>query len=691
MFYKSITLKNFKGVREAHIDLSNNRIVTLVGLNESGKTTILEGTTLFYNLCRGKTLYSKDLKEMRPKGIDFTGSIEIKCELFFEEQDYRKLNRKISASSRRSNLEYPEIFSYSYKFNYDLHDYIDSSHTARFEARSKSAKSKLFVSNNDLWQELVAYIKSSLIPDILFYEDFIFQIPDEIPFSFLQTVENEDGIEVKLRDNDEKFNVYRFVLDDILKSVSDKFESFEKNVVDIWHTDRDTAIQRMNIMEKRLDDVITTTWKDLFESSHENQKPKRLNFKEIKINYDTDDYEFKVSFKVKSDTGKEFSINERSKGFKWFFSFLIFTEFRKNRAPNILFLLDEPASNLHSSAQLKILNAIEQLSDRSMIIYSTHSHHLINPKWLSGAYVVLNEAISAANLEGALTETDAKITVEKYYRFVNKSDIENESIFFQPILDSLDYKRSSLDLPPIVTICEGKNDWYTFKYISEVLFEDHYKFYFYPGKGRDANDPIIRLYLSWGAEFILILLSGKGEREAELCEQVIMNSGLEYTIVRASWFNQNFSESFFLDPILAGHVALPKADAKVPYVDTDDIADVVVKALMEDQHNGQVYQLTGPRCLTFEEVIKEISMATGREIQFTPITLSAYEGMLKEAGVHEDYIWLVGYLFNEVLGTPGNDEVYHDIEKVLGRKPKDFTEYVQETVATGVWNATIEA
>ena len=108
----------------------------------------------------------------------------------------------------------------------------------------------------------------------------------------------------------------------------------------------------------------------------------------------------------------------------------------------------------------------------------------------------------------------------------------------------------------------------------------------------------------------LVLLSGKGEREAELCEQVVIHSGLDYTIVRASWFNQNFSESFFLEPIIKGFVALPQAEAKVPYVDTDDIADVAVTTLLNDEHNGKIYQLTGPRLLTFREVIQEISEAT---------------------------------------------------------------------------------
>jgi len=184
----------------------------------------------------------------------------------------------------------------------------------------------------------------------------------------------------------------------------------------------------------------------------------------------------------------------------------------------------------------------------------------------------------------------------------------------------------------------------------------------------------------------LVLLSGKGEREAELCEQVVIHSGLDYTIVRASWFNQNFSESFFLEPIIEGFVALPQAEAKVPYVDTDDIADVAVEALLHDRHNGEIYQLTGPRVLTFKEAINEIAHASERNISFTPIALPAYTNVMKQQGVPSEVVWLIEYLFSEVLGNPSNAEITNDIEKVLGRKPKDFNQYVQETAATGVWN-----
>ncbi|SHG43962.1 SDR family oxidoreductase [Flagellimonas flava] len=188
----------------------------------------------------------------------------------------------------------------------------------------------------------------------------------------------------------------------------------------------------------------------------------------------------------------------------------------------------------------------------------------------------------------------------------------------------------------------------------------------------------------------VVLLSGKGETEAEKCEQVVINSGLAHTIVRASWFNQNFSESFFLEPIQHGFVALPHADVEVPYVDADDIAAVAVEALLHEKHNGEIYELTGPRLLTFREVIHEIAEETGREIAFTHIPLPAYVKAMEEQGVPEDYVWLINYLFSEVLTNPNNQLIKRDIEKVLGRKPIDFSDYVKATATTGVWNQPVE-
>lgn len=187
----------------------------------------------------------------------------------------------------------------------------------------------------------------------------------------------------------------------------------------------------------------------------------------------------------------------------------------------------------------------------------------------------------------------------------------------------------------------------------------------------------------------VVLLSGKGEEEAERCEEAVANSGLDYTLVRASWFNQNFSESFFLEPVQAGYVALPMPDAHIPFVDTDDIAAVVVEALMDDAHNGQTYEVTGPRTMTFGEIISEISKATGRNIKYQAISQEEYNAMLQAAGVPSDLVWLFDYLFRIVLSKPENQQVTHDVEKVLGRPATDFRTYAQRTAATGIWHSSI--
>ena len=186
-----------------------------------------------------------------------------------------------------------------------------------------------------------------------------------------------------------------------------------------------------------------------------------------------------------------------------------------------------------------------------------------------------------------------------------------------------------------------------------------------------------------------VLLSGKGETEAERCEEVVANSGLDYTLVRASWFNQNFSESFLLEPVLTGFVALPMANEPIPFIDTNDIADVVVAALMDDDHNGMTYELTGPRTLTFKEVYSEIGEAIGRALTFQEVTIDEYHSMMKGAGLPDDYVWLIDYLFRNVLTNPKNQAVTNDVEKVLGRKATDFSEFINGAISSGVWNEQI--
>lgn len=164
-----------------------------------------------------------------------------------------------------------------------------------------------------------------------------------------------------------------------------------------------------------------------------------------------------------------------------------------------------------------------------------------------------------------------------------------------------------------------------------------------------------------------------------------MNSGAAWTIVRCSWFNQNFSEHFLLDPILAGVVALPVGNVGEPFVDTDDIADVAVAALTEQGHDGQLYELTGPRLVSYSQAVDEIACATGRDIKFIQVTPEQYAGELRAAHVPQEFIDFILYLFTEVMDGR-NAQLADGVERALGRQPKDFSTFVSETAASGIWN-----
>lgn len=182
----------------------------------------------------------------------------------------------------------------------------------------------------------------------------------------------------------------------------------------------------------------------------------------------------------------------------------------------------------------------------------------------------------------------------------------------------------------------------------------------------------------------LVLLSGRGEEEAQHCERIVQDAGIEWTVVRASWFNQNFSEGEFLGMVLDGAITLPAADVPEPFVDADDIADVAVAALTEDGHHGEIYEVTGPRMLTFTEVAKEISCAAGREVQFIQIPKEAFAGAIGDSGAPEEIAWLLNYLFDTVLDGR-NAYVCDGVQRALGREPTDFAEYANRIAASGIW------
>ncbi len=182
----------------------------------------------------------------------------------------------------------------------------------------------------------------------------------------------------------------------------------------------------------------------------------------------------------------------------------------------------------------------------------------------------------------------------------------------------------------------------------------------------------------------LVLLSGRGEEGAMLSEQEVRASGTEWTILRSSWFSQNFSEGAFREQVQSGEVALPRSDIPEPFVDADDIAEIAVAALTENGHAGQLYELTGPRLLTFAEAVAEISQAAGREIRCLPISVEEFTAMLCANDVPADFVQLLSYLFTEVMDGR-NAHLTDGVQRALGRAPRDFRDYARAAAASGVW------
>jgi uncharacterized protein YbjT (DUF2867 family) len=185
----------------------------------------------------------------------------------------------------------------------------------------------------------------------------------------------------------------------------------------------------------------------------------------------------------------------------------------------------------------------------------------------------------------------------------------------------------------------------------------------------------------------VVLLAGRGEPEHVLAEQAVRASGAELTILRSAWFMQNFSEGFILEDVLSGEVALPAGDTQEPFVDADDLADVAVAALTQDGHVGELYEVTGPRLVTFSEAVDEIAEASGREIRYLPVSIEQHAAAAAEQGVPPEFVQLLIYLFGEVLDGR-NAHVADGIQRALGRQPRDFADYARDAAASGVWNVS---
>lgn len=216
-----------------------------------------------------------------------------------------------------------------------------------------------------------------------------------------------------------------------------------------------------------------------------------------------------------------------------------------------------------------------------------------------------------------------------------------------------------------------------------ALYISYYPDIAVPGAA-ETVDAFARLAVQNGVTR-LVLLSGRGETEAQRAEEMLKASGADWTILRCAWFSQNFSEGFFTGSLAEGEVALPISNVGEPFVDADDIADAAFAVLTEPGHVGQLYELTGPRLLSFADAVAEIGKAAGRDIRFVRISHDEFTTAVAAHELPPEFGWLLNELFTQVLDGR-NESLTDGVQRVLGRQPRDFSAYATQTAATGIWS-----
>ena len=525
MRYTKFRFQNFKGIEDLSIDVTGD-VTTLVGLNESGKTTILEAICCFEYGSEDLQVINPGFETLRDpeqwipisKRANFNDTIQITATVELDQDDKLAYRKHMLKNFGLRVADAPSVVKISEKHSFENSRSKSTSKTWDLSVngtKGQQRNARSYQGNTAEWQGAVEYLKGEL-PRIWYFPNFLFELPERFALTGLDHLDDEE------RDRN---SFYREIFEKVLSTQGNNAD-LDTHVVDrlgsAERADKKSLEAVLLGMGRAITQTVFDGWNRIFGRAPSAQ--------EIQINAASDHGEAFLELQIKGPDGY-FDLSERSLGFRWFFMFLLMTSFsgpsseRSRHRP--LFLLDEPASNLHSSAQAELLKSFDGLTERCHLMYTTHSHHLIDLRWLDSAYVVKNGALGSLAFEDYLNAnvaSNTSISATPYRRFVNENP--SQTSYFQPVLDLLDYRPSNLEPIPDVVLVEGKSDFYLLRYVSDILEIGADCPALIPGSGAGTLDTAIRLYIGWGKEFEVLLdgdTAGKKQlaRYSELFEPAL--------------------------------------------------------------------------------------------------------------------------------------------------------------------------
>ena len=541
MRYRKFIIENFKGIKRTEVNLASltgANVFALVGLNESGKTTILEAIHSFApdyrssDLTGAKTSTSDSEAESlvpRHQIAKFTGKISVTAEIetcrteLEELRDY--IPKEIISGVALNIEEIPDVFELTRSHVFSKGDYVETIWETNFPLEVKTGRQRNWRPPSEKEKKYVLGAIRDFIPDIAYYPTFIFDFPKRIYLSYRLGEKRSNWFYRSVFEDILQYEGEDYSIQDIIRRV--RAENYQISWADFfpkWMTGEDRGkvqhiIDRASATATK---VVFGRWNRIFGEA--------IGGKEVVIDFDVEEgvkldeaknripdvsHNVYVRFQIKDGT-RRFDVEDRSLGFRWFFAFLLFTQFRVSRKKRraVMFLFDEPASNLHAAAQAKLIESFPEIArGENMLIYSTHSHYMIDPSWLEQTFIVTNrmETPSETIVSSAVLDDESlDIQAHRYREFVNNHPTDTS--YFQPIIDRLEVVPSRFDysLPSIVV--EGKSDYYILGYAAKLLNRDALRLL--PGLGAGTFNALISLSVGWGVKMLFVLDSDRAGKEA---------------------------------------------------------------------------------------------------------------------------------------------------------------------------------